>query len=397
MTGRRVSFIVPSHNAERTLARCLTSIGALRGDFELAEILVVDDGSTDATAQIARTFSVRVVSVNFLNRAATRNYGARFATGDWLAFVDSDCVLDAGWLESLLTGMVGPRIGAAQGAIIPIGLTNNALDRYRRSIYDICRTACQHTPVIPTISAAAALYRKSAFDEVGGFDETFSDYEDMDLSWRLLARGYSTIESADAIAETYFDPPTAWAYLKRLYQKGRAAYRLFTRWAHPLRTTRTHLFRRCMNRTFLPPAQIAQLIRQHQWSALLNLPFVLSFRLGYARQKMSFRAPAIPPAPAARPSGLRFRTDRTTYELAPDFRLAADDERILLVNWSELTAIECRDFTRSFWANVLRESSHAHSISSRLADEFDIAPDELRSVVADYITKLQKQNIVVEC
>src|SRR5882724_9205202 len=89
-----ISFIVPAHNEQACLGRTLDAIHkAARAVGQPYEIIVVDDASTDATAEIAAQNNARVVSVNHRQIAATRNAGARIAHGDQLLFVDADTTI----------------------------------------------------------------------------------------------------------------------------------------------------------------------------------------------------------------------------------------------------------------------------------------------------------------
>src|SRR3954468_10770337 len=89
-----ISFIVPAHNEEACLGRTLQ---AIRESADVVaqpyEIVVVNDASTDSTAKVARNNNARVVVVNHRQIAATRNSGARAATGDRLFFVDADTII----------------------------------------------------------------------------------------------------------------------------------------------------------------------------------------------------------------------------------------------------------------------------------------------------------------
>src|SRR6185436_5574152 len=86
----RVSVVIPTRNRSRLLAEALQSVQAIAGpDLEL-EILVCDNGSTDDTADVARSFGARVLQATTPGPSATRNVGIRAATGEFLAFLDDD-------------------------------------------------------------------------------------------------------------------------------------------------------------------------------------------------------------------------------------------------------------------------------------------------------------------
>src|SRR6266436_4880391 len=90
-----ISFIVPAHNEQAVLGRTLQAIhDSARSVGQPYEIIVVDDASTDTTAEIARRHQATVVRVNHRQIAATRNSGARAARGDRLFFVDADTTIN---------------------------------------------------------------------------------------------------------------------------------------------------------------------------------------------------------------------------------------------------------------------------------------------------------------
>ena len=91
-----ISFIVPAHNEQACLPRTLQAIHeSARAVGQPYEVIVVDDASTDATAEIARQNNVQVMSVNHRQIAATRNSGGRAARGERLFFVDADTTINA--------------------------------------------------------------------------------------------------------------------------------------------------------------------------------------------------------------------------------------------------------------------------------------------------------------
>ena len=91
-----ISFVIPAHNEVELIGRTLTAIHeSARATGEVYEIIVADDSSDDGTGTIAQQFGARVVAVHFRKIAATRNAGARMASGDLLFFVDADTMVTA--------------------------------------------------------------------------------------------------------------------------------------------------------------------------------------------------------------------------------------------------------------------------------------------------------------
>ena len=108
-----ISFIIPAYNEEQLLGRTLTALtAAARALAEPFEIIVVDDASTDRTAAIAREHGARVVSVAHRQISATRNAGARAATGEMFLFIDADTVVNERAVAAAVAAM---RAGAVGG------------------------------------------------------------------------------------------------------------------------------------------------------------------------------------------------------------------------------------------------------------------------------------------
>jgi len=112
-----ISFIVPAHNEQAWIGRC---VSAIRAAMDLVgepyEILVVDDASTDSTATMAQQHGAHVIRVEHRHISATRNAGARQARGDILFFVDADTLVNAQLIQSALRSI---RAGAVGGGCVP--------------------------------------------------------------------------------------------------------------------------------------------------------------------------------------------------------------------------------------------------------------------------------------
>ena len=114
-----ISVIIPAKNAAKTLRECL--LAALHQEnFQYGqdyEVIVVDDGSTDNTAQIAEKLNVTIIRQSNAGAAAARNAGAKLARGTVLAFTDADCAPSSTWLKELIQAISKPGGGGSQGCL----------------------------------------------------------------------------------------------------------------------------------------------------------------------------------------------------------------------------------------------------------------------------------------
>jgi glycosyltransferase involved in cell wall biosynthesis len=177
-----ISFVVPAYNEELELP---ATLAALRFAAEVAgtehEIIVVDDASTDATAELARKSGARVVSIDRRHIAAARNAGAREARGDVLFFVDADTRINAehitGALTALRDGYVGGGARVAMDGEIP---------RWSRISIRLFTTIYFGV----NLAAGAFLFTsRRNFDAAGGFDEQYFVGEEVYFSFALRRLG----------------------------------------------------------------------------------------------------------------------------------------------------------------------------------------------------------------
>lgn len=176
-----VSVVVPVYNGERYLDEALGSI--LRQGHAPIEILVVDDGSTDRSAAIARDAgaAVRVIAQPHRGLPAARNRGVAEARGEYVAFLDCDDV----WTERRLALQLGILRRQPEIAIV-LGHTRRMWTSPAAGGAP-CETRLAETEV--ALSLGAALIRRSVFDLVGGFDEALSHAHDWDWFMRVRERG----------------------------------------------------------------------------------------------------------------------------------------------------------------------------------------------------------------
>ncbi|MEZ0390017.1 MAG: glycosyltransferase [Verrucomicrobium sp.] len=188
ITGPKISVIVCTRNGALTLRNCLAALG--RQTYANHEVLVIDDGSTDATPDICRDFPfVRYYRQAPGGLSAARNHGMREATGEILAYTDDDCIPDEDWLKFLAPAFDDPAWVAAGGPNLPPP---------PRNLTEACVAAAPGAPAHVLMSNEEAEHlpgcnlaiRRTALQAIEGFrDEFITAGDDVDVCWRLQERG----------------------------------------------------------------------------------------------------------------------------------------------------------------------------------------------------------------
>ncbi len=181
----KLSIIVPAYNEERLLPACLAAIDAAVAANESfgvsTEVVVVDNNSTDCTAEIARAAGARVCFEPINQIARARNAGAETAMGQWLMFVDADSFVSAGLVEDVF------RLIEA-GNVVGCGSTVR-MDQTPIWARMILKTWTLISICCRWAAGSLLVCRADAFREVGGFNQTLYAAEEIDLSRRLKKWG----------------------------------------------------------------------------------------------------------------------------------------------------------------------------------------------------------------
>jgi GT2 family glycosyltransferase len=197
-----LTVVIPVRNDPDRLQRCLQSIRAAAGG-QAVDVIVVDNGSTDDTAQVALASGARVLSHPDLPVGELRNRGARAATTELLAFVDADHELLDGWYEAALEVLSDPKVGAAGAMYHPPD------DRtWVQEAYDTLRQHTLGRHDVEWLGAGNLVVRRSAFVAVRGFDPTLEACEDVDLCRSLIHAGWRIVSDSRMRNVHHGDPAT---------------------------------------------------------------------------------------------------------------------------------------------------------------------------------------------
>lgn len=215
-----VSFVIPARNEEKAIGVCLDSIINLNCDRGWWECLLVDNGSLDATAEIGKAKGAQVFSLPSVTVSALRNAGARKARGEFLAFIDADCVVDKDWLTNALACLRDSNVacvGSHPGIPEDCSWVQETWALQNRSA-----EAVEDVDWLPSMNI---LVRKSAFMEVGGFNDLLTTCEDVDFCYRLKRKGYRIISNRGIKAIHYGEARTLLDFFRKERWRGQSNLR----------------------------------------------------------------------------------------------------------------------------------------------------------------------------
>lgn len=223
----RVSVVVCSYNGAATIAETLGALARL--DYPDYEVIVVDDGSTDGTGEIASRFACRLISVENGGLGHARNIGAEAASGEIVAYLDDDAYPDPDWMRYLAHTFRSTDYAAVGGPNIPPGdegwIARAIAHAPGGPIHVL--TSDREAEHIPGCNLAV---RRESLEEVGGFDAVFrAAGDDVDVCWRLLDRGWR-LGFQPAAAVFHHRRKTFGAYWRQQRGYGRAEAQLERKW-----------------------------------------------------------------------------------------------------------------------------------------------------------------------
>jgi glycosyltransferase involved in cell wall biosynthesis len=240
-TRPRFSVVIPVLNAIEHLNKCLDSVMAASARYQKAELIVVDNGSTDGSYEILMgdyAPVAKIIQQSDITIGAVRNLGARAANGDYLCFVDSDCILSEDYFEQ----------AASVLASLGVAVTGSLLDihpepRWVEETWDLLHRRPKDS-YVSYLNSGNFIIAREVFEKIGGFDETLVTGEDAEIGLRLGASGFKIYDSRQIKAVHLGYPKTLRAFIRRqvwhgLGMFGSARVNCFDK---PLMLTFAHLF-----------------------------------------------------------------------------------------------------------------------------------------------------------
>ena len=187
MNSQRVSVVIPAHNEAGHIAQQLRAVGGQIADLEV-EIIVVDNTSSDGTGSVVTSLglaNVMVISCQDGRGAAhARNHGVLHATGDVLLFCDADDVVADDWLQGMIAA-------ARKYELFGGAVNTSSLDALRPDAVSDRFALPRDLDWKPWGISCNLGIRRATFERLGGWNESYSCGEDIELSWRAAVAGVS--------------------------------------------------------------------------------------------------------------------------------------------------------------------------------------------------------------
>ena len=243
---QQASVIVPVFNGAAVLNRCLLALSRQGIDANSYEVIVVDDGSSDRSAEIAGQGDVTVIRQGHRGAAAARNRGAQRAQGQILLFTDADCEPTSNWIECMLEPFSDGAVSGAKGVYRT--RQDSLVARFTQAEYEEKYDRLAQADQIDFVDTHAAAYRREMFLESGGFDPDYLLDEDQEFSFRLAEAGHRLVFAPKAVVY-HQHATTVWAYARRKMGLGRWKIRVHIR--HPAKAIRD---------SYTPLTQKAQIV-----------------------------------------------------------------------------------------------------------------------------------------
>lgn len=223
------SIVVPAFNEEKGIARCIEGLLAQDYPREAFEVIIIDNNSSDRTFEIIGSYPVKGVLEKKRGRASARNAGIRQACGEFIVFLDADCVPEKGWLKTLLGGFKDESVGCVAGEILPPE-PEIFLHQYLAKSQYFSQKITMQNAFLPFAQTGNAAYRKEVLDQVGLFDESLLSGQDADLSWRMQLETGKKVAFVES-AKVYHPYPDKFvAYLKQRLRHAHGSVSLYTKY-----------------------------------------------------------------------------------------------------------------------------------------------------------------------
>ncbi len=219
-----VSVVIPTHDRRDSLARCIRSVYAQDNGL-VREVIIVDDGSGDGTAKYLQDAAQRYPDLRYVRQghagpSAARNAGIRMAKSPYVLFIDDDCTLAKGFMEEL-SAILG---GCAE--VVHAHCLDPYTDNYYNAVWQLkhevyvrsCPLVREGVRKVKMLADCYAV-KRSVFDRIGLFDESFVTNEDTDMVRRMRERKIPILHY-ETLRINHYSRTGAWGTLKKFFWYG---------------------------------------------------------------------------------------------------------------------------------------------------------------------------------
>ncbi len=214
--NKTISIIIPVYNAEKYIDKLIREALNQKAD----EVIIVDDGSTDNTAEIVKKYPVKYVYQKNSGPASARNRGFKESHGDIVVFTDSDCIPQKDWISRLLEGFTTDDVAAVAGSY---NITNpgSLLASCIHEEIKLRHLRLKKIEYIKFFGSYNVAIKRHIFEEVRGFNEDYkaASVEDNDLSYKILNSGFR-IKFQDSALVAHHHTERLWKYFREQYRHG---------------------------------------------------------------------------------------------------------------------------------------------------------------------------------
>ena len=212
MNDIKISVVIPSYNSEKTIGKAIKSI--LQQDVKLSEIIVVDDGSTDKTFEIAKKFrGVRILRKENGGESSALNVGIKNSKGDFIAIVEADAIIPKNWASSLMSEFKDNNVWGV-GGILETANPNSLIAKLTGYEHE-WRYMKQKGKYVNHITSTNLIYRRNVFKKFGFFDETLiNSCLDADINNKIISDGKKLVLRKDVTVKHFWHSNII-SYVKR--------------------------------------------------------------------------------------------------------------------------------------------------------------------------------------
>jgi glycosyltransferase involved in cell wall biosynthesis len=279
------SIVIPCYNEAVYIGKCIESIRANDADHIQYEIVVVDNGSSDGSVEIAKKLGAKIIENAKGYISTLRNLGLRQARGNILVTLDADIIVPSHWLKRAKEFFDNGFIGA-------LGFTLNVPESagwvakaWGNRIYQKLDKIVE----VEVLSSTNIFMNRSVFEEINGFDETLKTGADKDLTLRILKAGYRAISVPETSLFHLGYEKNLWHFIKKEFWRQGSSLAFAKRWGFAFRSLRNPLLS-FWHLALLIMVVISPFFLKTSFSILLTMVWILpSLLIGL--KKVSYNAP----------------------------------------------------------------------------------------------------------